>query len=414
MWQNGWWPTNPNRLFPRGYWDELFITRTTGKINPKFYIDHNEQIYNYKDYYNAYINDDVRYQLKEVTFFNDGIINPGIKALLQAVEASKAAGELTTCKILPNPEVYWYAIKSDRFITVKATDGVVQLEINNKFIRHLYNTTCKGEKGAVGPVGKNGVDGLPGPSEKTIIPIPTGKSLAINSVVETPLETPISLRIYNLQLEVILEIRVQMDGTWTSASDFEIVLDDTSTIVFDRAEKSLKATLVTTTSWEQGLTARVRQTGPKGRDGDEGSGFLTIEESTLTGVKSLTAVTALMNLGQDVHFGRKRYGDAFYVTHLRPNGLSFVDPIEQIRPKGSDIPDLWAAVSPTTGKSKDIFRWSLQKDDTEKPELDLPHWTPLKVCGYGGWSGFDKAEDIPCCQEDLFICEQDPYVCPEY
>lgn len=390
--------------------------------NGQTLTDNYGQIYTYKGILNQWVNTGADYDTTPVSFFADGIVTPEIVQTLISVEDAKSAGQLTGSKILPNPDAYWYLLKGQSFIDVSPEGNNVRIDIaQNRLIYHLHTRNyCRGAKGAIGEQGEAGTNGSPGPKEVTNTPLYNGLSLDIEKLVPTPLDTPIVIRMFIGSVQWI-EIRYNLDGTKSfTYKDENVHSIDEQTSVITHDGTILVAHLFRSDgeAWEPAWSYKARQAGPRGDKGQDGTGFIEIKNSTVDDVQIRfgRAIRAIRNNSRyDLYTITASLTTEMPVSHLRINSDdSQIDYSSTINVIDADQPDYWISVEPTSDSAKGIFRWAFVGDATSTLSLDLPHWTPFKVCGYGGWTGFEKAEEIPCCQEDLFLCEDtlQQFECP--
>ena len=370
--------------------------------------DINQQIFEYFPDQNSWIHTSAEYNNALVTFMSDGLISPAIMEKLEQIKQYNSDGRLIGPKFILCPNAYWYLLNSPSTINVNVNDNAVDIDIDtNKIIKHLHRTTyCHGQKGKTGPVGLQGNDGSPAPSEEYLIPIINEQAMIIETEVPIPLDTPISLRIY-YEFQLKAEIRYDLNNviSFNYYNQSEILDEGKTTVAFVNGIFKAELYKKDGKNWEKNWKYKVRQVGPTGSPGIDGNKFLqTIDNNVAdTSIRNDRSIRIVRKNGRDdIIYIVATMGEVTPVAHLRINNdISFIQIPQDLRDE--EASEYWAAVEPTAD-AKNICRWRLLKDSIKADELILPEWTPLKVTGYGGWTGTELINDVPCCQENLFIC----------
>ena len=338
-----------------------------------------------------------------VSLSRDGVITPQIQGALDSIAEGADSGILIGPKVAENPNVYWYLLNTDNNLVAYIEGQTLRLEVDGaRFLRTL-NSRCIGERGQRGAEGVNGSDGAKGPDEESFEPC-IDKHL-LTAAIEVPIfiGTPISIRLDNPNYNI--ELRYYLDGTWEVLNGSVVV--SKSSVVYDYRTQTLNISLFRN-AWGNDWRLRVRQLGPTGDSGRDGAVFIQVNDAHIPEINCYEAVATVLSDSYDIRFGRKTFNSlesdfTSYVAHLRNNpNAALVDCTKSIDTLDGSYPDLWAAIEPTQHCS--IFRWGLPPDRTIAPSIILPEWVPLRIYGYGGWTGVEKAADVPCCQENLFIC----------
>lgn len=373
--------------------------------------DINRQIYEYFDEDNAWIHIGADYERQIVSMTNDGLVTPEIVSVLAELKQLQVQGLTTGPKILGSPEAYWYFLKSDHLIDVTPEGQSIRVEIDGSHVlRRIYSLiSCQGTTGAAGEDGDQGPTGRPGPVEFYLSPVIEGTKFHVETGVQTPLETPISFRIYK-DRRLMLEIRHSLDGSNQYIYSGSLKIDETkSTITYNDGTFIADLYKSDNVDWGTGWLFKVRQMGPQGDAGRDGYSFLHIIDNSVddTAIRHTRPIRVIRkNSRDDILYIAATTGEDMPVAHVRISGdssQSFVVIPSQI---GDDEDVYWAAIEPTTSNAKNIFRWNFADSADVDLSLEFPDWTPLRICGYGGWTGFERATDIPCCQEDLFLCSE--------
>jgi len=144
-----------------------------------------------------------------VSASQDGLITPEIYDRLEQLKISAEQLDLSTFKIFPGIDAYYYYFYSpDGLIDIRHRgDGIISIDVNEqKLVAYLYRYLCIGDRGIQGDKGIVGNPGLPAPNEPTFYPdraenVISGEvyvPIPIGTYYDHPTITPISLRFYGL------------------------------------------------------------------------------------------------------------------------------------------------------------------------------------------------------------------------
>lgn len=340
----------------------------------------------------------------------DGIITPQIAELVQQL-----GSVIPSMKIYPNIGAYYYMLRGNHLISFSPENNNIRIELNQSQLTHQLSTNaCSGDRGLIGTQGPDGRNGRLGPSEQSYIPIVDGNLLMLEAPVESPLGTPISLRLYGGSE---IEIWIYDNDTWELKSgDIDV---EQSSISYCNGTVSV----ILVGDWNGAWKAKIRQRGPNGWDGVDGTPFMTVHTS-MANIESAIAVTAMRHSIYDLFMNTNTLDDdSFTVAHLRvaeaeDHKASFI----------GRFANSLVAVSPNRccgDANHDIRRWKFALGDTVRlaysplpsppySPLRLPGWTPDYTCGnvsFMWWPGLPDPQitvspDLPqrCCQEDFFFC----------
>lgn len=295
-------------------------------------------------------------------------------------------------------------------------------------IARSLSIVCNGPKGAEGLKGDAGTDGTPAANEVFRDPDSiTSDTIEISATVSTPIDTDISLRIFQDRVEVI-EALLPLSGTGGTAQDVTFftavgfaVDESASEIFYDPSSEELTATIVLSNGEFDGLSVfefKARQVGPGGRDGEDGTDFLEIVDDFFPDdtVKFSEAILSLRksSLNDNLFFTTTRLFEEICVGRIRSVAGSL--------PIGTLEESRLASVELTTNSCKNIGSFQFVEEDFA-PELDLPQWIPTKQCNdrrrfeLANFDWFDQTSPaIPftfvqdpepperCCQDKFFFC----------
>ena len=398
----------------------------TGIENGHTITDDNGQLLVYRSPERSWIYSGCAFSDKPASFIDDGMITPSIYSLLVDVKRYHDDGVFVGPKIIGNPNVYWYYLRSIGLplaISVESKYIYIDIDPGKLSSTILSRVRCRGAKGKPGQQGDRGPTGLSAGNELTMVPTIDKQKLTIAVEIPIPLDTEISIRLYE-QGDLKAEVRSASGSERYIYPENPIKLDeDKSKIAIEGGRVDAEFYRADGIAWNNNWRIKIRQCGPKGDPGPNGASFLQVEENSIADPNirhNKPIKTIRRNTRSDLIFIKAGVDDSMPVSHLKTHSdISFFTRDITI----GDNSDFWAAIEPTIDNAKGIYKWNFidQFEDTITPNrialtddtgdvydlsLVLPDWTPLRVIGYGGWTGFEEAEDIPCCEENLFLCAQ--------
>jgi len=250
----------------------------------------------------------------------------------------------------------------------------------------------------------------------------------INEAIDK-LEEVVELEVDVERVQTIID-SLEADGTWPEdPSKLDIIIYDdvididyTGTeINFDRSEDRIWGTLAFTSGasdladWKY----KVRQRGPKGASGQDGSAFLEISEQVLDDptVRSNAAIvtTRKSDLTNTITYLSNDLPDDVCVSNLALSAGAL--------PVGDILEAKFLAAKVTTRSCKDIGSYQYSPPEYEAPPLELPAWEPTQDCvtaarfssyKFEWWDLTDPKypyrivtpprPNDQCCQEPFFWC----------
>jgi hypothetical protein len=316
---------------------------------------------------------------------------------------------------------------SVKIIKPEAMTTKLRIEVDKgRLYQKLVRNCCVGPKGAQGEQGDTGTSGDPAPDEFFQLPLGTTDGVfSWETVVETPIGTPLSLRIFREDNDevAIIEVVQPLDDSspMVIINDESIVVEETPfESSYNPTSKMFSGSLVVSQGGDDISTWRykARQKGPKGRDGEDGNAFLEVMTSLLEdpSIRSTSALVSMRRgtIDGDLVIFQNTLFDNIPVSNLSASGG---DPISDI------LKDEFAAVAVTVEEAKDIGFYRFEPKPFVAPPLDIPLWTPTDDCVQARrWSQykfdwFNKTEPDylfsimlnpkppeQCCQEDFFFC----------
>lgn len=315
-------------------------------------------------------------------------------------------------------------LQSDEIKVFQPTIVKNQLRVEvdrGRLFQKLMRNCCVGPKGQPGPQGIAGRDGIPADNEVFLVPESTeGNVFVVEAQVATPIETPISLRIFREEVQVI-EFLYAIGGT----EDIQVILSDPNLSVdqttfeffydpdTEQFTGSFQVNGADISDWQY----KVRQQGPKGKTGEDGRAFFVIEDNMLDDpiVQSSNALSSLRKSsnGDLLVYNRELFDE------IPASNLGALE--------GDSITDLtetkFVGLEPTIRNAKGVGFFSFVEGNFNAPPLDLPSWTPTGDCVQARrWAQyrfewFNRVDpkylysilSTPkpaeqCCQDDFFFC----------
>jgi hypothetical protein len=302
----------------------------------------------------------------------------------------------------------------------------LRLEVDrSRLIRRLTKGCCVGPKGPKGEKGAAGRDGIPADDEVFLLPTEvTGGLFQFSATVETPITTPISLRLFtaddddNHLVEVLFPLQ-PTEGVKVAIVDDTIDVVETEMVLsYDPTTLEFKGTIPVVGADISGWRYKARQRGRKGDTGEPGKPFFELVEQTLDD-PALRSSEAIVSARKAVVTDDIIVLRADLFSDVPVSNLGALD--------GDSIRDLedvsFAAAKVTIREAKDIGFFKFEADPYTTPPLDLPQWTPTSDCvqarrwGQYKFDWFNKTDPKylftifttpkppeQCCQEDFFFC----------
>lgn len=375
----------------------------------------------------------------EVADNGDGTSTIGITTDIGEVDYAGFALETLYCNynIISNTDVRLIIdadkvniLPGDQVKIIKPEEMTTKLRIEidkGRLYQKLVRNCCVGPKGLKGDQGDQGSSGDPAGNEVFELPLSvTDNVFAWESIVDTPIDTPISLRIFRQDNDdnAIIEVLHSLGATSPSMviiNDATIVVEETPfETSYDATSKVFSGSLVVSQGGEDIGTWRykVRQQGPKGPKGADGNAFLEVVTNLLEdpSIRSTEAIVSLRRGTVD--------GDIIIFN----NTLFDQVPVSNIaavsgQPISNISEDEFVAVNVTIDEAKDIGFYKFAPKAFVVPPLDIPLWTPTADCvqtrrwAQYRFDWFNKTEPDylysillnprppeQCCQEDFFFC----------
>jgi len=411
------------------------------------YVDGQGVIQEYDLETKAYVNKGVIKVPPLVNEQTDGLIFPKLFDRLRLIETYKdwlKANIKLETSLLPFPYFY-FLDSSDDLIRFYGEDvQTIRIEVDRgRLFQKILRNFCVGGLGDVGAEGERGLAGKPAAKERKVsTKFLSDVEATFSTEIGIPLDTAISIRLYDKYDQKISEIIIELIGSSGGSNGGITIYNYTEDLIIDPSS-------VITLGVDSQLTAlsiqaeiklskgkfdkhyfKARQTGPQGEDGSDGTNFLEVRTKN-DGDASIVATSAIVNIRKsatttDMFYRKQSLAENACVAGLTPvNGLPR-DVIENA---------LWVSLLPTARECKDIVYERFTPVISEPP-LNLPYWTPMKQCADRlrftiakfEWQDQITPENrcgvLPfniltdprppelCCAQDLFWCPNLGDACP--
>ena len=311
-----------------------------------------------------------------VTETTDGLVYPKLFETLELIDLNK----LKTFKLSSNTNAdFYYFYSSDGSITLKyernhLDEQLLRLEVNSGLlIKKFKELRCAGLKGPKGDKGAKGLPGIPANPEPTYkLNINDYGLVNIKAPVSTPLDTPVSLRLYKNQ-EKIGEFLIYSDGeTIYSFVDGYSLKDDIYDLYIDNG--IIYGSFEIDGQLDGHWTFKVRQCGPKGKCGQDGSWFLSIKNVAITD-DNIVGKTVIVDIGKEdnnITISKVSVSELVCVSGLIP-----MDPLFY---KFNLLSTNFISVRYMSSNCRDVCKWLYTRSKLSIPDIELPSWTPTECC----------------------------------
>jgi len=306
---------------------------------------------------------------------DDGLVYPILFEALEALDPDKFNG----LKLADNTGAsFYYFYSSDKTIKLRYEEhlGISKLRIEvsqSVLVKKFREFRCQGPGGKQGNQGIQGTSGIPATNELTH-KLTFGKDglVQIENEVATPLNTAVSLRLLRNQFQ-IAEFWVYQDGEVTMAFADGYSLKDGTTYDIYIYDNILYATFELDGDLTGIWTYKVRQTGPKGHDGDDGNWFVEIDNTEISddNLVSPSAIFEITKSGSNV---------AFNISNIKNICATGLVPSEFDLLKFHLDSTPFVSAKYMVPNCRDIVRWKYTKPEPIIPDLNMPEWTPTECC----------------------------------
>jgi len=349
--------------------------------------DKNGRVYKYVADTNSWIDIGVLHDPQVADKSQDGLVTPTIYRKLKLIETliKNNGVSFESFKISTKDNIkpyFYYFNSSDGLIKfIPEATNKLRIEIDRGVLLSKIATfCCVGPKGEKGEDGESGDDGKPAANEpKYDVSIDTENNIQISANVTTPLDTEISLRLFNNDDEKLLEVLL-LNNSITSINTLDGVelVQTNSLLKYDKELGKLTGHLNVTFGEDinsNGLYYKARQKGPKGKKGKDGSGFIEVIEDVYgdSGVRSSEAIIAIRKSGVSDNI-------SFTTQELFSKNVVASITGSPDLPVGDLLESKYVGVQVTTDDCKDVNIFKFKEPELKIPDLNLPSWTPACNC----------------------------------
>lgn len=300
----------------------------------------------------------------------DGFINPRIYRKLKLLENNNL--DIKPFKIwLGDSGIetnYYYLRSPSGTISIDHYDDILQFEINQHMLNHKIVKLFQqpGPKGYAGRKGKTGRNGIQVAAEEFFYGEVIEAGLYIDQTINTPVNTEISLRIYDDNSEIqIAEIYISLDNVISIVSGNDYI----NNIDLEFNNNLLSGVINLKYSWD--VKFKARQRGKKGKTGVDGVDYLEVISSTLDG--ELMSKNAVINIrkadsGNNIYYSEDEIFKEFIAQKL---GLYLTTVHKN---------DVYPSIQLDNIVAKKMGVYDLQLESLNDPIYYLPEWTPITNC----------------------------------
>lgn len=324
---------------------------------------------------------------------SDGLINPRIVRKLELMEEYNYNKNQFSIQLGDNtdPINYYYFRSPNNLIKITHYDDKLRFEVDRNILDHeiIKLFRIKGPQGLKGPTGDKGRDGIQCKAEEFFTGTIVETGIYIYKEVATPIDTEVSLRIYDLGENQLAEIWITLDGDTTIKSGEENI----NSLDLSFNNNILEGIINLKTSLD--VKFKARQRGKKGKKGKDGLRYLEVQTKTITDdlIRSKTAIINVRKSpsNNDIYY----YSDEVLKENIASKiAADFVFPSEN---------DIYPAVQLDNSAAKKIITHRLNNKKLEDPIYNLPEWIPNSNCRNFNDLDFDTEFDGIILKNDFKI-----------
>ena len=341
-----------------------------------------------------------------VTETVDGLVSPDIFSRVSAISKEVQNGlNFNFLKIYPHTAGYYYLFQSSNHTIIFEPESANDLRIEvsrPRLLSLLSQLKCPGDRGVAGIQGVTGIAGTPGQPEVKYAATMDGIALIIDATATSTIDTPISLRIFkNNSTKSSLTILQPINDDHFIVVYSDVVLSADSFLNYDRVTSNLSGRLISDGWAGNNWYYKANETGRKGPQGVNGSGFFEIVENNFVDdtVEAIKAVVSLRYSGlkSSVYY----FADTLFLNNCVSKLALLHACVTTNITAVSKISDLsLAAVQSTTNICKNIARFQFIEKQLIAPTLEFVEWTPIEACwtqhmaNQFGWKDFTPASIV--------------------
>ena len=404
------------------------------KLPSKLYLsdkervaDTNGNIWEYDKEKNEFMYKGQATTLPEVSEDENGLVTPDVQRTLELIQELSDQGykfgKFRLKSDATNPYYFYFHSSDDLIKFIPEGQSQLRIEVDDRRLyQRLSKQCCVGPVGRTGEDGDRGKAGKPAAAEKFKTPKVTNGLVQIETTVAAPIDTPLSLRLFDAAKKQVAEFLYYLNGEVQFTLEGMLDIEESSLdITYDDATSAFAASIKVLNQDPSKWSYKVRQKGATGAAGVDGNPFIEIVDDllpdpTLNSTRGIVSIRK--SSGNNVVFLEK---DVFEkVTVSRLSAVAGALPANDI------LKATLVAAEVTTRDSKDVGYFDIAKRlvDVDLPTLDLPTWSPQPGCGQRNrWSAFrfnwwDYADAsymfkiVPTSRPPEKCCEQDFFWCP--
>lgn len=339
--------------------------------------------------------------IPDATEGSDGLVTPEVFRKIRLIQDLISQGvPFAPFKLksrVHNPYFYYFQSSDGLIRFTPEGDGILRMEIDRaRLYAMIVSKCCVGPKGKVGEQGIKGLDGRVAPNEVFRLPISVSEDVfeIDTTAVPAPIDTPISIRVYDADDEEIAEVTVAVDGSSVAVAvdeGFEIAVTDLEASYEPTSERLTARIPFSTVPDGQDINRwryKARQRGRQGSSGEDGKALLEVVDR-LVEDNALESPEAIVSL--------RRAGTTDLRTLASPMHtdicVSSLSAVEGNLTSSNLLSSRLVAAEITTRDCKAIGHFDVKENFvdrlSEASPLDLPSWTPSDGCGQRSrWSAF--------------------------
>ena len=378
------------------------------------------EIFQYDAESDSWIDTGVQISTSLVSDTQNGLISPQIYNLINRIQQLEKDGvsfqynKIWTGSMKKLPYFYYFHSTdktiSFRYYVDNTKQKRLQIEVNRqRLLNKIMSQSCAGSVGAKGQKGLTGFPGIAANPETphSAFKVTSDTFTVRNTIVNTPIDTDISLRIISgttILIEVLIPISGSGGVTYNSKIQGLVVNVNQSNISFTNSQISGSVVLArgTFNNWSN-LIYKVRQKGPTGPAGQDGDSFITISNIiTNNDINYSEFISALYKstYSDDMFYTMAKAPiSGVYSSSLSMSALPIGSyPVSLEISNNTDLQICYYAPSGVPNSNPAISTGAGACCVPKAPNITLPSWYPYAACILNDFTSIVQMEwwkDIP-------------------